>query len=79
MNNHEMNKHFPEIKKNKVDELWATLNNLKFEAYEEFEFDKKKFLLLPLEPEDVDEGGDAWFASSTAINGIDIYTNHAFY
>lgn len=64
----------PEIADEKLRELISILDSLKFEEFEEFDFDGEKFLLQILPPSHLKkkEGG-AWFHSSTYIEGIDIY------
>jgi len=66
--------HKPEIDEKELNKLLSIIDSLKFEDYEEFEFNGQKFLLqiLPVSHLKEEEGG-AWFAGSTHIKGIDIY------
>jgi hypothetical protein len=73
MENREKFKPGPEIKREKLAELWSVISGLKFEDYEEFKFDGKNFLLLFFSPEQKNENGEAWFSASTDIDGVDIY------
>ncbi len=63
----------PEIKHEKLGELWSVISGLQFEEYEKFEFDGKNFLLLFFSLEQKNENGDVWFSASTEIEGVDVY------
>lgn len=64
----------PEIKTN---ELLSVLENIQWESMYEFSYNGSNFLLVLTTKEEVkemiEEGGDAWHTTSTAIDGRDIY------
>ena len=55
------------------DEIFKLVSDIELEEYTPFTFNDSEYQLIWFPKEDLDKDGEAWFSSSTQIDGFDIY------